>query len=253
MNLFLKRLALAASYLTSIPGLKRAEKQEDLEGLVGFLPLIGLAIGGIMALACQALLLLDANSVLQAFLLVVLWIVLTGGLHLDGLMDTADGIFSGRGRERMLEVMRDSRVGNFGAIAGMVVLLGKTIGLALVPQQILIPLLLLIPAWARFAEASTIVSYPYARDEGQGKIWRDSNSHSDLIPASIAPFLVLVLFCWQLHSLLPVVILPAVLIPASMFSHAVADRLGGQTGDTYGAVVEFSETAALLILALISV
>ncbi|NJL73173.1 MAG: adenosylcobinamide-GDP ribazoletransferase, partial [Candidatus Competibacteraceae bacterium] len=78
-------------------------------------------------------------------LLAVLWLLLTGGLHMDGLMDTADGIFSHQSRERMLEIMHDPRVGNFGVLSGVSVLLIKITGMAALSGSGLSTVLLIAP------------------------------------------------------------------------------------------------------------
>ncbi|MBS1995749.1 MAG: adenosylcobinamide-GDP ribazoletransferase, partial [Cyanobacteria bacterium SZAS LIN-2] len=182
----LAQFALATSYITIIP-LSRFIKiegepavlgdEEILAGLAKYLPTVGALIG--LPLCVMALLLglgeSTANkSLLNAVILAIAWLVITGGLHFDGLMDTADGIFSHRSKERMLEIMQDSRVGNFGAISGICTFVLKVAAMAAMSPQALPLALFLTPMWARFAEVYAIAHYPYARPQGKGKVWHDT-------------------------------------------------------------------------------
>lgn len=246
----LKRFSVAASYLTSIPGFKKAEVPEDLEGLTPYLPSVGLVIGLLLLCLALALEVLDANELISAFILAFAWLLLTGGIHLDGLMDTADGIFCHQNKERMLEVMRDSRVGNFGAVSGLAIILAKLIALASMPQSLVLLSLFLVPGWSRYAELCCIVEYPYARPEGMGKAFKDSSSKKDLWTGSIAPLAATIAAAFFCNPGILVLIPLAVLSSGFIISRQLNKKLGGQTGDTYGACVEFSEAAALIFLAL---
>jgi adenosylcobinamide-GDP ribazoletransferase len=188
---------------------------------------------------------------LNAVIITIAWLVTTGGLHFDGLMDTADGIFSHRDRNRMLEIMQDSRVGNFGAITGIAVFALKVSAMAAISPQALPLALFLIPMWSRFAEAYAIGHYNYARAEGKGKVWHDTTKvPKDLIQAVIVPLVLTVV--------LGIVVSESAYVTAifTAFGGLAAgaylnSRLGGHTGDTYGAVVEISETLTLIGLALL--
>ncbi len=116
MSKHLRRLKITVSYVTCLP-LTRIDFSEPqlLHGLSKYLPLAGLIIGTMLFTLNSALAITRAEPIVTAFLLTVTWLILTNGLHFDGLMDSADGIFSHQNKERMLEIMMDSRVGNFGA------------------------------------------------------------------------------------------------------------------------------------------
>jgi adenosylcobinamide-GDP ribazoletransferase len=188
---------------------------------------------------------------LNAVIITIAWLITTGALHFDGLMDTADGIFSHRDQKRMLEIMQDSRVGNFGAITGIAAFALKVSAMAAISPQALPLALFLTPMWARFAEAYAIGHYAYARQEGKGKVWHDTTKvPGDLIIAVILPLILTVL--------LGIVVSESAYVTAifAAFSGLAAGsylntRLGGHTGDTYGAVVEVSETLTLVGLALL--
>ncbi|WP_148091983.1 adenosylcobinamide-GDP ribazoletransferase, partial [Paenibacillus sp. 598K] len=105
-----------------------------------------------------------------AVLVLIAWAALTGGLHLDGWMDTADGVLSHRSRERMLEIMRDSRVGAMGVIAGTLLLMFKlsllASLLALRPMSEALMWLAIIPLWSRWWMSVAVIGWPRARADG---------------------------------------------------------------------------------------
>lgn len=242
----IRRLLIAASYVTTLPFLPRPEIEADLWGLAKYLPAVGTIIGITLAALFFAFNLFIAQRLVVAALILVTWILLTGAIHLDGLMDSADGLLSHRSRERMLEIMKDSRVGNYGVIAGVCLLLCKFSALSCINSQELIAALLMIPAWARWTEMQTIAAYPYAREEGMGKIWKLSTRSYQLLPAAIVPAAVaiaVVLFFhnWRLMTLIPMTVLPGMAL--AFWINAI---LKGHTGDTYGSVVEFSEMSGLV-------
>ncbi len=250
MNMF-RKLALTAAYITSFPGLPRAETEEDLEGLAKYLPTVGTVIGAIVFAGAYACDLLSHERILSSFLTVGLWLLVTGAIHLDGLMDTADGLFSHRSRDQMLSIMKDSRVGNFGAISGVMLLLAKIIALySLEPGCMKMAALLLIPAWARWSEVFAIVCFPYAKQEGMGKVWHESSKVWDLAWSAIVPLIVTVAIAASCQNALPFIVMVATAGTGILFALRVHNILYGHTGDTYGATVEFSEAAALIILAL---
>ena len=250
MNL-LNQFALAASYVTSIPGLRKAESEEDLNGLAKFLPTIGTVIGGMLIAVLYLVGHFCSNELLIAFLVIGAWILITGAIHLDGLMDASDGLLSHRSRDKMLEIMKDSRVGNFGAISGLMLVLAKIFAFSALTGVHQMPVLLLVPAWARWAEVFAIAWYPYARSEGMGKIWHDSTKIEDLLWSAVIPLIISIILSIQFHSLLCLYIAAAAIIPGLAFSFWVHRTLHGHTGDTYGATVEFSEACALVILAVV--
>lgn len=192
---------------------------------------------------------------LLAAVLVALWVWITGALHLDGAMDMADG-WACLDRDRRLDVMRDPHSGAFGIIAAIVILLLKTAALAqdaIVPQGTQLLGLPLICGWARWGQLIAIVRFPYLRAEGKGKLHKMSiRGFRDALPS-----LLILLGCQVaayevgFFSLGQTVMMP---IGALFFSWGFATwingKFGGHTGDTYGAVVEWTETVLLCFLAL---
>jgi adenosylcobinamide-GDP ribazoletransferase len=249
---FLRKLALTISYVSSFHFFKPASSEEELRGLSVYLPTVGIFIGTLLFTVYWLLNLIDCANLLRAFLITGCWLMATGCIHLDGLMDAADGLFSHRDRDRMLEIMRDSRVGNFGAISGVMLLAAKICALAIMPEKWMFPALLLIPAWARWSEVFAIAFFPYARAEGMGRIWHDSTEKQDLLPALALPGLLSLAVCFYLNSAAISFLIPLAVLPGIFFASRINCILSGHTGDTYGAVVELSEASALILLALFS-
>jgi adenosylcobinamide-GDP ribazoletransferase len=165
----MRSFIFALAHLTRLPLPAVSFDEEAFGRSTALYPLAGLVLGGILA----AFWLLTAPFLpapLMAALLVVGMVVLTGGIHLDGFMDSIDGLFSGRSRGRKLEIMRDSRVGAFGVL-GLVCLLLIKYNLYLCLTRESLPLLLLVvPALSRWCIILAIAHFPYAREEGLGKL-----------------------------------------------------------------------------------
>ncbi len=245
MNYFL----IALQFLTRITIKKDLNITEENFGKSSFyFPLIGFFLGCILALIgyLTARLFQPFTTVI---LLIVAEIILTGGLHLDGYMDTCDGIFSGRQRERMLEIMKDSRVGA-NSVIGLFILILLKIGLLLELMTTLdiIPVLLTMPLIGRWAMVYVITFFPYARKQGLGSYFCKT--------LALKEFLYLTLY----SSLIVLVILPRKFYPVlpltyfliSMIAHRINKILLGHTGDTYGAVNEITEILYLLGCVLLS-
>ena len=209
-------------------------------------PSIGLLIGSLLALLQAVLGWLGMPVLTRNTLTVAAWIGITGGLHLDGAMDTADGL-SVTNPERRLEVMKDSATGAFGAIAAIVIILLKIVTMS----EISLPLwLALISAtgWARWGQVWAIAYYPYLRKTGKGAFHRENlRSPQDvllgllfLLGCSGLWFTVPGLSYWQVGAIVSGNIAIALLTGYWFYR-----QLGGHTGDTYGAVVEWSEAFIL--------
>ena len=212
-------------------------------------PVVGLAIGCLLFGLVTLFKLISIPNLTSKALIVAAWVAITGGLHLDGVMDTADGL-SVTDLNRRLEVMKDSATGAFGAIAGIIVLLLKTVALS----EMSLPLWLVLlsaTGWARWGQVSAIAFYPYLRETGKGSFHKDNLR----LPQDILlPWLVLLCFSslwftvsylswWQIGAL----VLGNMAI-ALLIGYWFNRQLGGHTGDTYGAVVEWSEVFILCFL-----
>jgi cobalamin 5'-phosphate synthase/cobalamin synthase len=229
-----------------------------------FYPLAGLVIGLILLAVGEGLrLLLPAMP--AAVLLLGLWIAITGGLHLDGLMDTADGLLSHRPRDQMLEIMKDSRVGAMGVMAGVLQLLFKFSLLYSVlgmdqkgAWHAAGVLLVLVPVWSRWFMAAAIYGWPYARREsGLGSLFQSVAKRHVLASTIVALLIMLFVFlCGHryLEVILPFKSLWIIAAGFVMFTCLLgwliaaymSRQLGGLTGDTYGALNELLEVLLLL-------
>ncbi|WP_371368803.1 Adenosylcobinamide-GDP ribazoletransferase [Sporomusa rhizae] len=208
---------------------------------VKYFTLIGAIIGLILA---------GLNYILSQFLpqhvlaavIVMSEIIITGGLHCDGFMDTADGIFSGRSRERMLEIMKDSRVGANGVVAfGLLLLLKYSVIFDMTPTM-LTTALVIMPIVGRLTMVISITSFPYARPDGMGKAFAEYAGRNALFVAAITALVIIIPLGLQAMISAGVAIMFG-LAAARYF----AKVLGGLTGDTYGAVTELTELITLLV------
>jgi adenosylcobinamide-GDP ribazoletransferase len=247
-----KRLVAAAGFLSllSLPGSKQLFADDGIEAspLIGgeYFPLVGVLLAVILLLLTLVLAPLVPKLVLAALLVVAL-VILTGGLHLDGLMDTCDGLFGGQTRERRLEIMRDSRVGSFGVLAGACALLLKfacfaSFGVHALPVVLFVTL----PA-ARWALVLALRLFPGARPNGLGEIFRQ-DSTSQRLALACALSLVAALLGAQLAGL---IVWCVVTLTALALGVWITRKLGGLTGDTYGAIAEVAEIAGLLAFILL--
>lgn len=224
---------------------------EDFGRSVKFFPLVGAVLGGIYALAAALLVIwlpqmgCQVPHHLAMAVLLLLPVCLTGGLHTDGFMDTMDGILSGRSRERMLEIMKDSRTGSMGVTAFVLLLLLEWAILLDMDAQVLVPALFVMPILGRVAMVLAITSYPYARKEGMGKAFA---AYAGPRTRSIA--MVLALVCLPAGGWLSIAACMVVELFVMLFAHYVVRCLGGLTGDVYGAVTVLSEVLVLLVFLL---
>ena len=246
----MKSLFAALQFLTVIPlpGAKGIGEKE-IAGSLPFFPVVGLVIGLAAAAGDFFFAALFPPGV-AAVLTVLLLVLITGGLHLDGLADTADGIFSVRDRERMLAIMRDSRIGTMGVLAVVFVIALKIAALAPLTHVQRLGILLLMPVAGRTAMLLMLTALPYARKEG-GLASLFIRRRSWLHPAFALIFLVLSGWILAAGGWLPtpetglIMILSGV-VAAALVTAWVYRKLGGYTGDTVGAAAEITETAVAL-------
>ncbi len=213
-----------------------------------YFPLVGLVLA---LLLCGLILLLSrlTTQLLIAALLVVALTLLTGGLHLDGLMDACDGLLGGRTRERRLEIMRDSRVGSFGVLGGICALLLKfALFASFSIHQLPYALLVALPA-SRWAMVVALRLFPPARQTGLGAFFHQAVTTRRAIITTICTLLV-VLLVRQLAGLLSMLVVCAV---ALLLGRSITRSIGGLTGDTYGAIAEITEITALFMMLLLRI
>ncbi len=237
----LKTLAMALQFLTRFY-VYHGEFDEQAYGRAPvFFPLVGFFLGAAWMALYFGLSPFFPPAVTAA-LLVLGMVVFSGGLHLDGFMDTMDGILSGRSREKMLEIMRDSRVGAFGVLSLVCLLLLKFALLFSLPREVLPRLLLIVPAISRWGMVYAIARFPYARPQGLGLLQVRYTRGRELGLASL-----FTLGVSGLGGPAGLVLLFLSLVLVHRLGQYLTGRLGGLTGDTYGAINEILEVFLLLL------
>jgi adenosylcobinamide-GDP ribazoletransferase len=241
----MKRFLAAVRFLTILPlpgGVGAA--QEDLAGSVPFFPVVGLLLGAVAGVAAWVLGML-VSPMLAGAGVVVLLAAFSGGLHMDGLSDSADGMLSSRPRERILEIMKDSHVGAMGVMAIVCVLMVKFAALASVGGRNLWAAAAFMPLAGRCAILVNMAMLPYARPEGLGKIFcRRRAVGSAIWGAALLAGLGWAMFGWQGLVLAGI----CIAVAAGMAGYFYG-KIGGCTGDTFGAVCELVEVTAVVVVA----
>ncbi len=237
-------LRLALSFLTTLPVRAPAAPPGSLGKAAPWFPVVGLMLGALLAAARWGLGFVFP-PVLSGVMLVALWAALTGGLHLDGLADCGDGLLAAVSPERRLEIMRDPRLGTFGAISLFLFLLLKVFAIAALPSAgpVGYYALLLAPALARWL-LLIVARQPSARAGGMGAAFGQGLTPAAIAVAAIVPVLLSVLGGWRW---LAAVALG--LIVAWVIIRVARARLGGVTGDVLGLTVELTELVVVLVFA----
>ena len=221
-----------------------------------WMPLVGLlaALPGALAFALAEIWL---GREIAALFAVIMLITVTGGLHLDGIADTADGLFSYRTRERMLEIMRDSTLGANGVIALVLTILLKFTLLTQIPGQGGLLAVLATPVLGRTALTWHSTSARYAREvRGIGDYVNQTGLPQALAATAVSLGLIILLLalCGVQSSLIAAVAVLLVLPPiavATLFAAYLNKRLGGITGDTIGASIEISEIISFFVILIV--
>jgi adenosylcobinamide-GDP ribazoletransferase len=239
-------LAAALQFLTVVPPLvRRPLAPEELGRSVGWFPLVGLLLGGLLAGLDWCLGRVFPSGVTAALLLAA-WVLSTGALHLDGFLDSCDGLFGGHTPDARMRIMRDERAGAFAVIGGILILLLKYAALSSNPDRL--AALLVAPVVGRWGMALALIAFPYPRPEGLGRSMKDHAGAAQLVLASavaaatVAAVARLVPGAWRAALALP---LGGLIVWAG--GAFVMRRLPGLTGDVYGALCTLIEVAVLLL------
>jgi adenosylcobinamide-GDP ribazoletransferase len=240
-------LLAAISFYTCFP--IPPKLQLDFARISRWAPLIGVLLGGGLGLVDLGLERLEMPELIRSSLIVALWIWWTGGLHLDGAMDTADGL-AVQDPDRRLTVMTDSVTGAFGAMVAVIIILLKASALAAITHD-RIWVLMLVVGWSRWGQVLSIALYTYLKAEGKGAFHRQGIK----LPQDVLLGLVVMLgvtgcqIYLQPEAWLGLGLRSLAGCGVAVLMGYYFDRkLGGHTGDTYGAVVEWTETFILCLL-----
>ena len=235
----MKNLFSAIGFLTII---RVPASDRETEGAsILYFPIVGLLLGGLLVGVDYAGSLFLSNE-LRALLDVLFLAVISGGLHLDGLADAADGFFSHKNKDRVLEIMRDSRMGPMGGIALIFCLLFKSAGIAGIEFLLAWPILLVAPAISRFALVAGLVCMKNAR--GSESLGSNLYQKGNYKLMSLGLPLAFILFIWSPPS--AVFVLGIAFITIFSVLTYFYKRIGGVTGDTLGALSEITETITFI-------
>ena len=235
----MRSLRLALGFLTTLPVRPPGELAPgDLGRAAAWYPLVGLAMGGVLS-AASILLGAGFPPELAAALLLAIWVLMSGGLHLDGWADCCDGLFVSASRQRRLAILRDTQLGAFAAVGLVLLLIVKWAAIAGLGSPLA---LLLAPVLGR-GLLPLLARMKPARQEGLG-----AGLHKELSWPMHLPLLIVVPVAYfaGLRGLLAVV---AAVVAAFAWAWLSRRRLGGHTGDVLGAACELIEAIVLLVFA----
>lgn len=248
----MKSFRLALSFLTIIPGgMAKPADRNLFVSSTKYFPLVGLIIGIVAATVywIASYKLPDlASSALSVFSLVII----TRALHLDGLADTFDGLLGGKDREHALSIMKDSRIGSFGAAAIVLAIMLKIVLLTSIESSLKIGAIVLFPVIGRWSATVALSTQPYAKvGPGLGSLFMDTNglNRRTIAIALIVPSAITIISAVITIKSLAVIVMAAAVIFTMLFMFVVRRKIGGMTGDTIGAMIELSEITVLLAFA----
>lgn len=237
-NQMIKGLILAIQFFSRIPINMNVDfNDKNIRYSIFYIPLVGGIIGGFGGLIYYFL--SPFNKLIASFLTLLVTIILTGGLHIDGLSDTFDGFLSNRDKERTLEIMKDSRIGAFGVLSIVLLILSKFILIISIEN---LPLFLILS----FANSRLVVSYiisykKVARPGGLGDLFHKSNPKKLILISGIIYLAILILL--DIRYIIPLIVTFAA---AEYISYISYKKIDGLTGDVYGAIIELGDIVSLL-------
>lgn len=262
--IILKEIALLIKFMTRLPMPKVKFDSKLLGKSMMFFPVVGIIIGLINWIVGTGVYKLEYERIthgylggtlglVTAFVLVALEVILTGGLHLDGLADTFDGIFSYRSKQKMLEIMKDSRVGTNGVLILIFYILGKVIFLMETAKYLGVEqgtLMLMVPVIARIGGVINCATEPYARATGMGKTFVENTDKKGMIVSLVIAtlFVVVVSILNKISLLTTIGTIVIVALSSYLFGKLMTRKIGGITGDTLGALLELSSLLALVLM-----
>lgn len=237
-------LAAVQFLLLSPAFIRRPFTAKELGAAVGYYPLVGLLLGGLL-MGADWLLGWLFPPLLRAALVLTAWVLLTGALHLDGFLDSCDGLLGGFTPGRRLEIMRDERVGAYALSGGILLLLIQFSALSALDGSRLAALLL-APALGRWGIALALIAFPYARPTGLGKEIKENARLPQAILATGFAMAAVLTAVWLSSGWATLAALVAALLAWTGATRFALKRIPGLTGDTYGATNLIVETSVLL-------
>jgi adenosylcobinamide-GDP ribazoletransferase len=230
-------------FLTILPlPLGRGASAEQVGRSLVYFPVVGLVLGLALAGLDRGLDSVLPVSVLSGLLLVIL-VLVSGATHLDGFIDTCDGLVAGRSPEQRREIMRDSRVGAFGVVGACCLIVLKYASLAALSDGSRTWTLAVMPVLGRWMVVCAIAAFPYARPEGLGRTFKNQATWLTVAAATVVGLAASVGFL----RLTGLAIMFGVALVALSVCAILNRKFAGLTGDTYGAVIEVAEVTTLVL------
>jgi adenosylcobinamide-GDP ribazoletransferase len=234
----------AFQFLTIFPTLiKRMFTSQEMGRAVGWFPLVGVTLGALLYGVNHFARMLFPASV-SAALTIFAWVFFTRAFHLDGFMDTCDGLFGGFTPERRLEIMKDSRMGAFGVAGGVLLLLTEYAALA--SSSAPLPALVISATLGRWASPLVIYAFPYAREDGLGFEMKHNVGLPQVILATAITFIV----SWFIYGAMGLWLMLFAALTAFLLALYIMRLIPGLTGDSYGAITAIIEVLVLLFFAI---
>ena len=255
----LRDLSLAIRFLTIIPvisfppsnNINQNEEvlAENLANSMAFFPLVGMLMGVLLVLLRRLFYYLPVSSLVSDTLVLIFWIWLSGGLHLDGFADSVDGFLGGHNKEEILNIMKDSSTGAKGVVALVSLLLLKFVLLVEMPLFLKDAALFFTPTIGRWSMViAAFLGRPARLKNSMGKLFMDYVSWREIIFASLT-MVVIGIPLFKLY-LLPLVIIGIGLV--LLILKYSQKRIGGISGDILGAINEIVEVFCLLVIYLLN-
>ncbi|MCM8710058.1 adenosylcobinamide-GDP ribazoletransferase [Clostridium sp. SYSU_GA19001] len=236
---------LMLQFLTRIPiniNLN-CEKDNFRKGAV-FLPIVGFIVGGLQWIIYYLLNKVLPNNII-AVIMVITAVMVTGALHIDGLGDTCDGFFAFKGKDRIIEIMKDSRIGSFGAIAVSADLLMKVMAISYILDSSFAAAVIAAAVMGRFSIIFiSYISKP-AKSNGSGNLFIGNMNRIIVLISGLLSFGINIVLLGLKISL---IIFSAVVILTFLFKKYCENKIGGATGDILGANNELVEILTLIIV-----
>jgi adenosylcobinamide-GDP ribazoletransferase len=252
----IKNFITALQFLTIITVRKDHEVAEgDMAKSVVYFPLVGFLIGVLLINADKIFALIALPQTIATFLLIILSVLITRALHIDGLADTLDGLMGGHDRSSRLAIMKDSRLGTAGALGILFVLFMKYLCLNNLFESERIVALLVAPVLARWAQTLMVSNSEYGREHGMGKAFVGHLRSSGLVATSAVAIglTAFVIVRLDVHSvILFFVLICGVLLLTWLGKRYLVRKLGGVTGDAIGAMSELNEVLVLFLFVVLS-
>jgi adenosylcobinamide-GDP ribazoletransferase len=236
----------AISFLTSLPVPGNVISEDSLARSLIFFPLVGIIIG-IFVSGFHFIMIRCFPPPLAGAFILVFWVWITGGLHLDGFIDCCDALLASTSPEKRLEILKDTSTGAFGVTGAVLLLLVKYSSIVCLTQALAVAALFLVPVVGRSSLTYVILRYPYVRMKGMGRLFKDAAGKKEAITAIVVLILSgMLVFPFVYPPFIGYMLYMFSLLCIEVCGFWMLRRVAGFTGDMYGAICEMVETAGLI-------